>query len=217
MCGIAGLHNWPQGPYELARRMREMCRTIVHRGPDDEGFFVGRGIGLGMRRLSIIDVVGGHQPIENEDGSVRAVFNGEIYNYRNLRDDLQRRGHRFRTRSDTEVIVHAYEEDGTGCVKRFNGMFAFALWDEQTRRLVVARDRMGVKPLYYARVGTGLAFASEVKALLALSEVPRRLDLEGTAQFFRLGFVPPPRTLFQDIQKLPAGWQLVAEGDRLRL
>jgi asparagine synthase (glutamine-hydrolysing) len=170
-----------------------------------------------MRRLSIIDVAGGHQPISNEDGTVTVVFNGEIYNYRELREMLTRRGHRFQTQTDTEVIVHAYEEDGADCIKQFNGIFAFALWDAQVGRLVVARDRMGVKPLYYAHTPQGFALASEVKALLTIPDVPRVIDPEAAAQFFRLGFTIPPHTLFGGIHKLPAGWRLVAERGTIHL
>jgi asparagine synthase (glutamine-hydrolysing) len=217
VCGIVGLYQWPMAPEAIAQRLRQMCQTIVHRGPDDDGFLVNGRVGLGMRRLSIIDVAGGHQPIHNEDGRISVVFNGEIYNYRNLRHDLESRGHQFCTRTDTETIVHAYEEEGTECLKRFNGIFAFALWDEAAQRLVLARDRMGVKPLYYTYWEKGLAFASEIKALLALPEIPRTLDLEATAQFFRLGFVPPPHTLFQGIHKLPPGWWLSAQAGETRL
>jgi asparagine synthase (glutamine-hydrolysing) len=202
-------------PETVAARLKEMCHTIVHRGPDDEGMLITGQIGLGMRRLSIIDVAGGHQPIYNEDGSVAVVFNGEIYNYKTLRNDLEGRGHQFRTRTDTEVIVHAYEEDGTACVSRFNGIFTFALWDAKVQRLFLARDRMGVKPLYYVRWEKGVAFASEIKALLALPEISRTLDLEAAAQFFRFGFVPPPRTLFQGIYKLPPGSWLTARGEEV--
>ncbi len=217
MCGIAGLYQWTEDAGTTADHLRRMCQAIVHRGPDDEGTFIDRGIGLGMRRLSIIDVEGGHQPITNEDSSIAIVFNGEIYNFRTLRKDLQRRGHRFRTHTDTEVIVHAYEDDGPDCVKHLNGMFAFAIWDVRNQRLFLARDRMGVKPLYYTQIGEKLAFASEVKALLTLPEMCPVLDLTATAQFFRLGFVPAPRTLFQGIQKLPAGWWLTAEQGRTQV
>jgi asparagine synthase (glutamine-hydrolysing) len=217
MCGIVGFHNARLEPQAAAGRLREMCRTIVHRGPDDEGIFVDGAVGLGMRRLSIIDIVGGHQPIRNEDGRVTVVFNGEIYNYRTLRSALQGGGHRFRTQTDTEVIVHAYEADGIDCVKRFNGIFAFALWDASHRRLLLARDRMGVKPLYYAQTSEGIFFASEIKALFTCPEVSRTLDLGATAQFFRLGFVPPPHTLFRDVRKLPPGWRLIAEGEHVQL
>ena len=194
-----------------------MCQTIIHRGPDDEGIFVDGTVGLGMRRLSVIDVDGGHQPISNEDGSVTAIFNGEIYNYRDLRTQLQRKGHQFRTQTDTEVIVHAYEEDGVDCMKRFNGIFAFALWDSSSQRLLIARDRMGVKPVYYARSGAEILFASEIKALLTSSKVSRILDIEATAQFFRLGFVPAPLTLFRDVRKLPPGWRMIVEGEQLQI
>ena len=170
-----------------------------------------------MRRLSIIDVTGGHQPIQNEDGTVRVVFNGEIYNFRTLRSELQEKGHQFRTQTDTEVIVHAYEEYGVDCVKRFNGIFAFALWDSSSRRLFIARDRMGVKPLYYAQTAGEILFASEIKALLTSSAVSRTLDIEATTQFFRLGFVPAPHTLFRDVRKLPPGWRMIVEGERVQI
>src|SRR5262245_32784321 len=217
MCGIVGLHQWPQGSESLPARLKQMCQAIIHRGPDDEGVFVGGRLGLAMRRLSIIDVAGGHQPIQNEDGTVTVVFNGEIYNYEALREDLQRRGHCFSTRTDTEVIVHGYEEYGTGCVQHLNGIFAFALWDAPRQRLCLARDRLGVKPLYYIRSAPGLAFASEIKALLTLPEVSPTLDVQVVAQLFRLGFFPPPRTLFKGIEKLPPGWRLVAENDQVSL
>ena len=217
MCGIVGLFGRPEPAAVVEQRLRDMCRAIIHRGPDDEGLLVADGIGLGMRRLSIIDVKGGHQPITNEDGSVQVVFNGEIYNFRELRARLEREGHRFRTSTDTEVIVHAYESDGVDCVRLFNGMFGFALWDAERRRLLLARDRMGIKPLYYMRTGAGLAFASEVKALLTLPEAAREIDRAAVATFFRLGFVPAPNTAFKGIFKLPAGWTLTAEGDRIEL
>jgi asparagine synthase (glutamine-hydrolysing) len=215
MCGIVGFYNGQVETRVATARLRVMCESIVHRGPDDEGMFVAERVALGMRRLSIIDVDGGHQPIQNEDGAVTVVFNGEIYNYRALRNELRGRGHQFRTQTDTEVIVHAYEELGIDCVERFNGIFTFALWDARLRRLFLARDRMGVKPLYYLQTGNGLLFASEIKALLTSPDVPRTLDLEAAGQYFRLGFVLPPRTLFQGIRKLPPGWRLIAENERL--
>lgn len=217
MCGIVGFHNPPLCPQARAARLRQMCGTILHRGPDDEGIFIDGPVGLGMRRLSIIDVAGGRQPLANEDDTVTIVFNGEIYNYRTLRRDLQERGHRFRTQTDTETIVHAYEEEGIDCVKVLNGIFAFALWDAPRQRLLLARDRMGVKPLYYATISEAVLFASELKALLLFPEISRRLDLEAAAQFFRLGFVPPPRTLIGGIRKLPPGWRLVVEGGQMRV
>ena len=216
MCGIVGLYNRHEVGDELVAQLRKMCGAIIHRGPDDEGAFVDRRTGLAMRRLSIIDVEGGHQPICNEDGSVTVVFNGEIYNYRTLRDELLSAGHQFKTLTDTEVIVHAYEQYGLDCVKQFNGIFAFALWDAKLQRLLVARDRMGTKPLYYCNSRNGLAFASEIKALLTLPDISRVLNLEAAAQFFRLGFVPAPHTLFRGVEKLPAGWRLVAEQGQVR-
>ena len=217
MCGITGLYQWADSPDVVRGHIQDMCQAIVHRGPDDEGVFVDRSVGLGMRRLSIIDVGGGHQPIDNEDGTVTVVFNGEIYNFKSLRADLERRGHRFKTKTDTEVIVHAYEEHGPDCVKYFNGIFALAVWDHRAKRLFLARDRMGVKPLYYVQLGSKLAFASEVKSLLTLPEISRVVDREAMAQYFRLGFVPAPRTLFQGIRKIPAGWSLVAERGQIEL
>src|SRR5262249_53705874 len=151
--------------------IRAMCGVMVHRGPDDEGVHVGRGVALGMRRLSIIDLDRGQQPVANEDGSVWVVFNGEIYNYKELRRELGQRGHAFRTESDTETIVHLYEELGPHAVDRLRGMFAFAVWDERRRQLLLARDRLGIKPLYYAPIENGLAFASELKPILQLREV----------------------------------------------
>ncbi len=214
MCGIAGIYNLNRAPVSIGL-LKSMTNSLIHRGPDDEGFYVSDGIGLGHRRLSIIDLASGQQPIANEDGTIRVVFNGEIYNYRTLRSELQGNGHQFRTQTDTEVIVHAYEEDGVDCVKRFNGIFAFGLWDASARRLFIARDRMGVKPLYYTRTAAGLFFASEIKALLTSPSVSRTLDLEATAQFFRLGFVPPPRTLLRDVRKLSPGCRLIVEGEQV--
>src|SRR5205809_744873 len=175
MCGIAGFAGWLRGKEEARRTVRTMCDATVHRGPDDCGYFVAPEVALGMRRLSIIDVAGGQQPIANEDGSIQVVFNGEIYNHHDLRRDLIARGHRFRTRSDTETIVHLYEEMGADCVTRLRGMFAIALWDARTNRLVLARDRLGIKPLSYWLTGDGIAFCSELRSLVALSRFPRRL------------------------------------------
>jgi asparagine synthase (glutamine-hydrolysing) len=216
MCGIVGFYQPGSDPLAAKVMLRAMCDAIVHRGPDDEGIFIDGPVGLGMRRLSIIDVGGGHQPIQNENGDITVVFNGEIYNYRALQEQLRGCGHQFRTKTDTEVIVHAYEKYGVDCVERFNGIFAFALWDSSARRLLVARDRMGVKPLYYAETQTGIIVASEIKAMLVLPEVSRVLNMEATAQFFRLGFVPPPLTLFRDVRKLPPGWRLIIDGQQIK-
>src|SRR6476646_6496578 len=168
MCGLAGILDLTGAPdADRAGVLDAMTRTLIHRGPDDEGRFADEHIALGHRRLSIIDVEHGRQPIDNEDGSVWVVLNGEIYNYRDLRALLQTKGHAFKTRTDTETIVHAYEEWGAGCVERLRGMFAFALWDRRRRQLLLARDRIGKKPLHYATVGNRFIFASELKALLA--------------------------------------------------
>src|SRR6185503_14701257 len=162
MCGIAGIVRSDGRPIDTGE-LRDMCDVMVHRGPDDEGVHIGNGIGLAMRRLSIIDLHNGHQPVANEDESVWVVFNGEIYNYRQLRKELEGRGHRFRTSSDTETIVHLYEEFGTRAVEHLRGMFAFAVWDGRLRQLLLARDRLGIKPLYYAERDGEFVFASELK------------------------------------------------------
>ncbi len=175
---------------------------MVYRGPDDAGYLVDPGVAIGMRRLSIIDLNSGHQPIFNEDDSVAVVFNGEIYNYRELRDRLETRGHVFKTSSDTEVIVHLWEEVGPEFADQLNGMFAIALLDRRQRRLVLARDHVGIKPLYYARVDKGLVFGSEVKVVLESGWVPRRLDMDALGQFLSWEYVPGAATLLRDVRRL---------------
>ena len=205
MCGIAGIaHRDPRRPVR-AQSIREMCAALEPRGPDDEGLHVSGGVGLGMRRLSIIDLAGGQQPIFNEDRSMVIVFNGEIYNYRELRRDLATRGHQLRTQGDTETVLHLYEEEGARCVDRLRGMFAFAIWDGRKEALFLARDRFGVKPLYVITGPWGIAFASELKALLAAGLSDRRLDWEALDAYFQLGYVPAPRTPFDDVKKLEPG------------
>jgi len=214
MCGIAGkVGTAPVNEPEILR----MCDAIAHRGPDDWGTFVEGSTGLGMRRLSIVDLAGGHQPIANEDGSVVVVFNGELYNYPSLYQELVAKGHRFSTRTDTEVLVHLYEEHGEGLVARLRGMFAFALWDRSRRRLLLARDHFGQKPLFYTESGGRLTFASEIKALLAddpsLAELsPRALD-----QYLTMRFVHPPETFFARVRQLPAAHFMVWENNRSRI
>src|SRR5438309_2515795 len=179
MCGIAGfVGGEARGAPEAHAVIQQMCDVIEHRGPDDEGFYVETDVALGMRRLSIIDLVTGRQPISNEDGSIWIVFNGEIYNFQELRDDLIRRGHTFQTGTDTEVIVHLYEDEGERCVERLRGMFAFALWDKRERKLFIARDRVGVKPLHYCLAGETLVFASEIKSILQHPAATREVHLE---------------------------------------
>jgi len=205
MCGIVGIvHRDAAAPVQ-EDVVRSMCGAIRHRGPDDEGLLVSGPLGLGMRRLSIIDLGGGHQPIANEDGSKIIVFNGEIYNYRELRADLITQGHVFRTASDTETIVHAYEETGPAAVDRLRGMFAFAIWDTTRQSLFLARDRFGIKPLYYVAAPWGLAFASELKALVAAGVTDRDLDWEALDGYFQLGYIPAPASPFRDVRKLPPG------------
>jgi asparagine synthase (glutamine-hydrolysing) len=210
MCGICGVMEMDGRPV-LKTDVAAMMSTLAHRGPDGAGSYVQGEIGLGHRRLSIIDLSGGAQPIPNEDGSLHIVFNGEIYNYIELRGELLKHGHIFVTNSDTEVIIHAYEQWGADCVLRFNGIFAFALWDHNKRELFLARDHLGVKPLYFTQRGNRFSFASEVKALLSDPECERDVDLTALAQLFTLRYVPSPRTLFQDISKLPpAHWMRVS-------
>jgi len=205
MCGIAGIVGTTPDTIVDPRIIRLMCQAIVHRGPDDEGTYVKDGVGLGMRRLSIIDLGGGRQPIHNEDKTVWVVFNGEIYNFPELRPELEARGHRFYTNSDTEVIVHLYEDLGSDCVQKLRGMFAFALYDERRRSLLIARDRLGKKPLHYALVQGRLFFGSEIKAILAAAPELRDLNREALLKYFYFGYIPDPETAFARIHKLPPG------------
>jgi asparagine synthase (glutamine-hydrolysing) len=184
MCGIAGLWSAPGAAPPRRDEIDALVQALHHRGPDGRGTLIDGPVGLGHARLSIIDLEGGAQPIGNEDGRVQVVFNGEIFNYLELRATLIARGHRFRTASDTEVLVHLYEEHGDDFVTHLNGQFAIALWDARRQRLVLARDRVGIRPLYFTRIGGRFAFASEVKALFALRDVPRRLDAAGLASVF---------------------------------
>jgi asparagine synthase (glutamine-hydrolysing) len=204
MCGICGIFDRSGIPVD--RDVLDKMTTILrHRGPDGEGRYIDREVGLGHRRLSIIDLEGGAQPIGNEDGTLQIVYNGEIYNFVELRKELEDAGHIFKTRSDTEVIVHAYEQWGKECVRHFNGMFAFALWDSIRRELFLARDHLGIKPLYYVDLGNRILFASEIKALLQDSGCPREVDVEALAELFTFRYVPSPKTLFKGIRKLPQG------------
>lgn len=207
MCGIAGFvdrDGFSRDGLEPARIIREMCDVIRHRGPDDEGAYVGDGAALGMRRLSIIDLAGGHQPIRNEDGSVWVVFNGEIYNYRELRAELIARGHAFYTDTDTETIVHAYEEWGDDSFAHLRGMFGIALWDRRTRELLLARDRVGIKPLHYAIADGRLTFGSEIKSILAAG-VRRSLNAAALNHYLAFLYSPPETSIFEGIHKLPPG------------
>jgi asparagine synthase (glutamine-hydrolysing) len=211
MCGICGVFNFGTGEPVDEHALRRAAQAMLHRGPDDEGFYADGNLGLGNRRLSIIDLPGGHQPLSNEDGTIWITFNGEIYNYRELRPDLETRGHRFRTASDTEAIVHLYEEYGTGCLEFLRGMFAFALWDARERRLLVARDRLGVKPLFYRRSAGRLAFASELRALRELVPEPLEVDPQAVYDFFGFRYIPAPDTFYRGVEKLLPGHFLLAD------
>ncbi len=220
MCGITGWATLashtppPDGGKDL---LHAMCERMVHRGPDSEGLYVTNGVALGMRRLAIIDLVTGEQPVFNEDKTVTVVLNGEIYNYRELRDDLEKRGHSFRSASDTEVLPHLYEEYGDNMIRELNGMFAFALWDSRKRRLLIARDRFGEKPLYWGVFDNTLLFASEPKVLLAHPSVKPALNLQALRQYLSFDYVPAPLSIYEGINKLPAAHKLTLEDGRVNV
>jgi asparagine synthase (glutamine-hydrolysing) len=216
MCGIAGYLSRDPGAPAPRHLVEAMCDVMVHRGPDDQGLHIDGPLGFGMRRLSIIDVAGGHQPMFNEDGTIAVIQNGEIYNFQELRRDLESRGHRFRTSSDTEAIVHLYEEFGTRCAEKLRGMFAFAVWDGPRRRLLVARDRLGIKPVYWADDGRRLLFGSELKCLLAAG-IDREIDPQALHDYLTLTHIPAPAAIFRAARKLEPGTQLVAENGSVRV
>lgn len=216
MCGIAGIVDGRGEPVDRLS-VHRMCQTIVHRGPDDEGIYAEGPAGLGMRRLSIIDLATGNQPIHNEDKTIWVVFNGEIYNFPELRAELEQRGHSFYTNSDTEVIVHLYEELGADCVQKLRGMFAIALYDRRRESLLLARDRMGKKPLHYAVRNGRLFFGSEIKTILAVAPELAEISNEGLLQYFYFGYIGDPLTAFKDIHKLPAGCVLEFAGGRINV
>jgi len=215
MCGICGFCFSDERPVDLDI-LKKMTTTLQHRGPDDEGYYTNKGIGLGHRRLSIIDLDTGKQPIHNEDKTVYVVFNGEIYNFPELKKELKEKGHRFYTKTDTEVLVHLYEERAERCVESLAGMFAFAIWDGKRRKLLLARDRIGIKPLYYTYNGTGLAFASEPKALLKLPWAKGRLDPQSLSHYLTYDFIPAPFCIYEDIRKVPPGYQVTYQDGDLR-
>ena len=213
MCGIVG-YVGAKGEEAIVRRMAD---RIVHRGPDGDGYFTGDCVALGARRLSIIDLAGSNQPIFNEDGSIVTVFNGEIYNYRDLRALLQQKGHQLRTAGDTETLVHLYEEYGEAAVHLLRGMFGYAVWDMRKRKLVLARDRVGIKPLYYAQTGDRLVFGSEIKSILAAPGIAREIDEDAVNAYLTLQYVPSPRTMLKGVRKLPPGHVLVWEDGEIRI
>ena len=217
MCGIAGVVSTTRESNITEALVHHMCDQIVYRGPDDEGLYVADGAGLGMRRLSIIDLSGGHQPVFNEDRSAWIVFNGEIYNFPELRPELESRGHRFYTNTDTEVIIHLYEEMGADCVKKLRGMFALAIYDKTKRKLTLARDRLGKKPLHYALHNGNLYFASEIKSILAVVPELAEVNSQGLLEYLYYGYVPDPITAFTGIHKLPPGHLLEFQDGKIRI
>ena len=216
MCGIAGVVTRDSDKRLDPALIDRMVAKLHHRGPDDTGVVTLPGVALGLKRLSIIDVAGGRQPIQNEDETITFVGNGEIYNYCVLRDQLVAKGHRFRTGSDMEVIVHGYEEWGDRVAEHVNGQFAFALWDGPKKRLLAARDRAGEKPLYYYDGGDEVVFASEIKSLLARTDIPRKLDLEALDGFLTYEFIIAPRTIFEGVKKLPPAHAMTIENGEVR-
>jgi asparagine synthase (glutamine-hydrolysing) len=217
MCGIAGSYNFGCSKKIDEGLIKKMCSVLVHRGPDDEGVYCNGNIGLGHRRLSIIDIEGGHQPMSNEDGSVWIVFNGEIYNFHEIEADLIKKGHIFKTRCDTEAIIHLYEDEREECLAKLSGMFAFAIWDNNRKELFLARDRVGIKPLHYSILSGKIVFASEIKAILQDPDVRRQVDREALDDYLSLSYVPAPKTMFKGIKKLPAGNYLVCKKDGIKV
>src|SRR5947208_12077864 len=215
MCRIYVLFDFYHPDAPLVSLLDRMGAVVEHRGPDDRGRYLGRGVALGMHRLSIIDVARGHQPISNEDESIWVVQNGEIYNFQELRTQLEQRGHKFRTRTDTEVLVHLYEQEGPSFLTRLRGMFALALWDLKRERLILARDRVGEKPLYIRREPNRLLFASELKSILQVQDMPRRLDVLALREYLTLGYVPAPSSMIEGIEKLLPGHYLLIEKGRI--
>jgi asparagine synthase (glutamine-hydrolysing) len=216
MCGIAGQFNFQRGEPVERETIVRMARSVAHRGPDDEGFFIAGPVGLGFRRLSIIDLASGHQPMSDAEETVWIIFNGEIYNYKELRGELQSKGHQFRTNSDTEVIIHGYKEWGTDVFNHLNGMFGLAIWDVRKQRLVVARDAMGIKLVYYRLANGKLTFGSEIRAVLAADDAAPQVDASALNLFLRFRYTPSPYTIFEGIRKLAPGTLLVVEKGKCR-
>lgn len=216
MCGICGIFEPDRKTAIECAKLKAMSDAIVHRGPDDEGHHTGPGIGLGFRRLSIIDLSGGHQPLCNEDGTVWIVFNGEVYNFEELNRRYLSNGHKFRTRSDTETIVHLYEELGEACFAELRGMFGLALWDARRRKLLLARDRLGKKPLFYSWNGKRLLFGSEIKSLWPAGGLSKEIDVEALSDYFSYQYVPAPKTIYREVRKLRPAHYLVVEGPQIR-
>ena len=217
MCGICGKLDF-HGTGITEELIRKMTSSLSYRGPDHEGIFVSPPVGLGHRRLSIIDLSpSGHQPMKNEDGSIFLVFNGEIYDFEEIRADLKEKGHRLSSRTDSETIIHLYEDEGTDFLDRLNGMFAFALWDSTRQELWLVRDRLGIKPLYYYWDGSRLIFASEIKAILADPDVPREMDWKALDLYLTLNYIPAPWTIFKNIRKLCPGEYLIGDKEGISI
>src|SRR6266446_7452260 len=216
MCGIAGQFNFERREPGERETIVRMADSIAHRGPDDEGYFVSGPVGLGFRRLSIIDLAGGHQPMSDAGKTVWVVLNGEIYNFKELRAELQQLGHVFQTRSDTEVIIHGYKEWGTEVLNHLNGMFGLAIWDVKEKRLVVARDAMGIKLIYYKIDNGRLTFGSEIRPILAAADSRPDVDAIALNLFLRFRYTPSPLTIFDDVRKLAPGTMLICEDGRCR-
>ncbi len=217
MCGICGKYNYINHAPVEPRLINKMCAVLHHRGPDDTGIYINKNIGLGHSRLSIIDVAGGHQPIWNEDKTCAIILNGEIYNFKELRKTLKKKGHKFRTKSDTETILHLYEETGVDCLKQLRGMFAFAILDARDNSLFLARDRMGQKPLVYSVNKDGLLFASEIKSILQDTDITPQVDLTALNHYLAYQYVPAPYTMFKGIKKLPAAHYLILKDAKISI
>ena len=216
MCGIAGIINPRSSMQQLKEPLASMLKSLKHRGPEDEGIYLEQGVGLGHRRLSIIDIRGGHQPLANEDGTINLVTNGEIYNYRELRKDLITKGHIFKTKSDSEVILHLYEEEGENCVKYLNGMFAIALWDSRRRKLFLARDRFGIKPLYIAISEDLICFASELTAIIQSGLIKEKVDPQALYSYLAFSYVPGPLSILKGVKKIQPAERLIIQNGAIR-
>src|SRR6266513_2022957 len=216
MCGICGQFNFVRSEPVESETIRRMAQTMVHRGPDDDGYFISGSLGLGFRRLSIIDLAGGHQPMSDAEETVWVILNGEIYNFKELRSELEGLGHSFRTKSDTEVIIHGYKEWGTEVLNHLNGMFGLAIWDVKQKRLVVARDAMGIKLIYYRIANGQFTFGSEIRPLLAAKSCKPQVDPVALNLFLRFRYTPSPLTIFQGIRKLAPGTMLILENGECR-
>lgn len=218
MCGITGKIYFDKLKNVSEKELKQMSDTLYHRGPDDEGFYINKNVGLGFRRLSIIDLNTGHQPLSNEDGSVWIIFNGEIYNFKELQENLIKQGHIFRSKSDTETIVHLYEQYGTDCLKYLQGMFAFAIWDSRKKQLFCARDRFGIKPFYYYSDNEKFVFGSEIKAILRSDEIDKAISFDALDSYFAFGYITDDLSIYSKIKKLqPSHYLILSFKERVNI